>query len=93
MVLGGTVSKQGALRMTDRGFGLVLRDEGKPGASAYARYYVWDEENRLERTVEGALTVDYRYGADGQRAVKYSSRGESLYFDSMWQAQTDYPSP
>ena len=24
--------------------------------------------------------------------MKYSSRGESLYFDSVWQAQTDYPS-
>ena len=92
VVLGGTVSKQGALRMTDRGFGLVLQDQGSPAPSAYTRYYVWDEENRLERTVDGSLTVDYRYGADGQRAVKYSSRGESLYFDSMWQAQTDYPS-
>ena len=92
VVLAGTVNKQGALRMTDRGFGLVLADEGQGGSSAFARYYVWDEENRLTRTVEGALTVDYRYGADGQRAVKYSSRGESLYFDSVWQAQTDYPS-
>ena len=92
VVLGGTVSRQGNLRMTDRGFGLVLSGEGESGSSMYARYYVWDEENRLTRTVEGALTVDYRYGADGQRAVKYSSRGESLYFDSMWQAQTDYPS-
>ncbi len=92
VVLGGTVSRQGTLRMTDRGFGLVLSDEGGSGGSPYARYCVWDEENRLKRTVDGNLTVDYRYGADGQRAVKYSSRGESLYFDSMWQAQTDYPS-
>ncbi len=36
--------------------------------------------------------MDYRYGADGQRALKYSSRGETLYFDSMWQATTDNPS-
>ena len=92
VVLGGTVSKSGSLRMTDRGFGLVLQDQGTPAPSVYTRYYVWDEENRLERTVDGSLTVDYRYGADGQRAVKYSSHGESLYFDSMWQAQTDYPS-
>ena len=91
MVLGGKVSKQGNVRMTDTGFGLVLSGQD-PVAAVYSRSYVWDEENRLERTVEGNLTVDYRYGADGQRAVKYSSRGESLYFDSMWQAQTDYPS-
>ena len=56
-MLAGTVNKQGALRMTDRGFGLVLADEGQGGSSAFARYYVWDEENRLTRTVEGALTV------------------------------------
>jgi len=92
LVLGGTVSKQGTLRMTDRGFGLVLTSPTDPSSSVYERNYVWDEENRLERTVEGNLTVDYRYGADGQRALKYSSKGESLYFDSMWQAQTDYPS-
>ncbi len=92
VVLGGTVSKQGTLRMTDTGFGLVLSGQSEAGSSVYARYYVWDEENRLQRSVEGSLTVDYRYGADGQRAVKHSSQGESLYFDAMWQAQTDYPS-
>ena len=99
LVLGGTVSRTGDLRITDTGFGLVPpgdsggADGGGGGASSvYARHHVWDEENRLTRTVTGNLTVDYRYGADGQRAVKYSSRGESLYFDSMWQAQTDYPS-
>ena len=68
VVLGGAVSKQGTLRMTDTGFGLVLSGKSEPGSSVYARYYVWDEENRLQRTVEGNLTVDYRYGADGQRA-------------------------
>ncbi|HYW84346.1 MAG TPA: RHS repeat-associated core domain-containing protein, partial [Spirochaetia bacterium] len=92
IVLGGTVSRNGDLRMTDLGFGLVLSQSSTPTPAVYARYYVWDEENRLERTVDGNITVDYRYGADGQRAVKYSSRGESLYFDSMWQAQTDAPS-
>jgi len=95
LVLGGTVSRTGNLRITDSGFGLVPPGDsgGSGGApSVYARHHVWDEENRLTRTVSGNLTVDYRYGADGQRALKYSSRGESLYFDSMWQAQSDYPS-
>jgi len=62
------------------------------------------EENRLKQSVEGDLSVEYRYGSDaaarfqralqsiplgkrreasyGQRAVKYSKRGESLYFDA-----------
>ncbi|MEM5948949.1 RHS repeat-associated core domain-containing protein [Spirochaetia bacterium 38H-sp] len=30
------------------------------------------------------MTVNYVYGADGERAVKYSRLGETLYFDSMW---------
>jgi len=42
--------------------------------------------------VDNNITVQYSYGADGQRAVKYSRRGESLYFDSMWSCQTDIPS-
>jgi len=57
---------------------------GTPGNKAWSRTYSWDEENRLTRSVEGDLVVDYRYGADGQRAVKYSQQGESLYFDAMW---------
>ena len=54
------------------------------GNKGWSRTYTWDEENRLTRSVEGDLIVDYRYGADGQRAVKYSQQGESLYFDAMW---------
>ena len=52
--------------------------------------YQGNEYERVEYTPYGESWN--RYGADGQRAVKYSSHGESLYFDSMWQAQTDYPS-
>ncbi len=72
--------------------------EGKPGYGDAAgrsyseREYVWDEENRLVRTEEhGGLTVEYRYGADGQRAAKYSAAGETLYFDSMWTGTVDWP--
>ena len=92
MVLGGTVSKSGDAADDRPRFRAGAAGSGEPGAFGVHALLVWDEENRLERTVDGSLTVDYRYGADGQRAVKYSSRGESLYFDSMWQAQTDYPS-
>lgn len=42
-------------------------------------------------SVEGSVVVDYRYGADGKRAVKYSRSGETLYFASMWTVSTDYP--
>ena len=72
--------------------------EGRPGygdatGRGYReREYRWDEENRLVRSEEqGGLTVEYRYGADGQRAVKYSPLGETLYFDSMWTGTADWP--
>ncbi len=89
-VIAGEVFVQGELRMTDTGFG-ISRGGGEGGGSGgvYSRSYAWDEENRLIRSMDSSISVDYRYGADGQRAVKYSSRGESLYFDAMWSCQTD----
>jgi len=86
----GEVYRNGDLRYTDYGFALARGNDDNTDTT-WERTYQWDEENRLKQSVEGDLTVDYRYGADGQRAVKYSSRGETLYFDSMWQAATDYP--
>jgi RHS repeat-associated protein len=79
----------GDVRVVNRGFGLTI--DAPPADDAHSRYYIWDEENRLKRSVESELSVDYRYGADGQRAVKYSARGETLYFDPMWQVTTDQP--
>lgn len=35
--------------------------------------------------------MSYRYGADGQRATKYSAARETLYFDSMWTGTADWP--
>ena len=93
-VLAGTVYSSGDLRMTDSGFGIVRQGSGSGGSgkTAYARNYAWDEENRLIRSADNSIAVDYRYGADGQRAAKYSRNGESLYFDSMWAVQADNPS-
>ncbi len=79
----------GDVRVANRGFGLSTGDPSGP--HVYERTFAWDEENRLKRSADAAATVDYRYGADGERAVKYSSRGETLYFDSLWQMTTDYP--
>ena len=79
----------GDVRVVNRGFALTI--DAPPADDVHSRYYAWDEENRLKRSVEPDLSVDYRYGADGQRAVKYSSQGETLYFDAMWQVTTDQP--
>jgi len=92
-VLAGSVYTVGDVSMTDTGFGLDRSPTtGSTDSATYARYFSWDEENRLVRSVDNNIAVQYSYGADGQRAVKYSKRGESLYFDSMWASQTDVPS-
>jgi len=86
-VTAGTVVKQGSVYMTDTGFGIVRRSGTTDTGSVYARYYAWDEENRLVRSVDGRIAVDYRYDADGKRTAKCSALGEELYFDSMWQLE------
>jgi len=92
-VLAGEVFARDELRMTDTGFGISRGGSGGGGegssGAVYSRSYVWDEENRLVRSVDANIAADYRYGADGQRAAKYSREGESLYFDTMWSCQTD----
>jgi hypothetical protein len=43
------------------------------------------ERNELVSSRDAAA-VQYRYGADGKRAVKYNEKtgGEALYFNAMW---------
>ena len=58
--------------------------------STYCRLYSWDEENRLTGTSDRNYTTSYSYYHEGERTVKYSHLGETLYFDSMWlEADTD----
>ncbi len=84
-----TITREGNVRIIDRGFGLTRGDA--PRGHAYERRFVWDEENRLQRVVDNDRAVQFRYGADGQRCLKYTADGETLYFDALWQASTDYP--
>ena len=41
------------------------------------RKYVWNERNLMQESSENRLSVYYRYGADGQRAVKSSNQSET----------------
>ena len=52
--------------------------------SSFRRNYVWNENNMLRRSEDSEGIVNYLYGADGNRAVKSSAAGETLYFNSMW---------
>jgi len=58
--------------MTDYGFGFVrlggiqTTDDG-----VFQRNFRWDERGLLIETSDSRYTVLYRYGADGQRAIKH----------------------
>jgi RHS repeat-associated protein len=88
------VYEEDGIYSTDYGFGLVHPEAREEGGGVYRRDYRWNERNLLSRSVDNSYRVEYRYGADGQRAVKYSLHssieGETLYFNRFF--QTDYSS-
>ena len=75
---------------TDYGWGL-LRDTRANGnrRDHYSRRYGWNSRNQLVSTSDSRYTVNYIYGQDGQRAVKYTAQSETLYFNKMWTLHTD----
>lgn len=82
------VTNEGSLYSTDYGFGLA-NDASAGAKKVYQRTYSWNERNLMTSSDDGSLLVKYRYGADGQRALKSSSSSETLYFNSMWTVKTD----
>ncbi len=75
---------------TDYGFGLDApkeTEESHPESLfAYRRNYTWNEKNLLTKSSDRSYTVYYRYGEDGQRALKYTEEGrsETLYFNNFY---------
>ena len=69
-------------------YGWALENEeeqNKVGSSGiYKRRYRWNERNLMQESSENRQSVYYRYGADGQRALKSSNQSETLYFNTMW---------
>ena len=65
----------------DYGFGLDApkeTEESHPeNLFAYRRNYTWNEKNLLTKSSDRSYTVHYRYGEDGQRALKYTEEGRS----------------
>jgi RHS repeat-associated protein len=80
--------RDGDLYWTEYGFGLVRPEGNAPDDGVYQRNYRWNERNLLSESSDGTYTVRYRYGADGQRALKFvANTGRStVYFNKMWQA-------
>ncbi|EMB39889.1 RHS repeat-associated core domain-containing protein [Treponema denticola ATCC 33520] len=75
---------------TDYGFGLDAPKETEQANPqdlfAYRRNYTWNERNLLTKSSDRNFTVHYRYGEDGQRALKYTDEGrsETLYFNNFF---------
>ena len=57
--------------------------------SGYRRDYEWNERNLLSRSRDSEKTVTYRYGEDGQRALKFcqQTNSETLYFNNFYSMQ------
>ena len=74
----------------DYGFGLDAPKETEEthpeNLFAYRRNYTWNEKNLLTKSSGRSYTVHYRYGEDGQRALKYTEEGrsETLYFNNFY---------
>ncbi|WP_253691008.1 toxin TcdB middle/N-terminal domain-containing protein [Treponema denticola] len=74
----------------DYGFGLDAPKETEQtnpqDLFAYRRNYTWNERNLLTKSSDRNFTVHYRYGDDGQRALKYTDEGrsETLYFNNFF---------
>jgi len=80
---GAGLESRDNLYWTNYGFGLF--SSGEEEEKVYCRDFTWDEENRLKESSDINYTVNYLYDSSGERTAKYSSLGETLYFNSMWQ--------
>ncbi|WP_225969241.1 RHS repeat domain-containing protein, partial [Treponema pedis] len=82
--------KESGVYSTDYGFGLDAPKETEQtnpqDLFAYRRNYTWNERNLLTKSTDKNYTVHYRYGEDGQRALKYTEEGrsETLYFNNFF---------
>ena len=83
-------SKEKDVYGIDYGFGLDAPKETEQtnpqDLFAYRRNYTWNERNLLTKSSDRNFTVHYRYGDDGQRALKYTDEGrsETLYFNNFF---------
>ena len=82
--------KESGVYSTDYGFGLDAPKETEQtnpqDLFSYRRNYTWNEKNLLTKSSDKNYTVHYRYGEDGQRALKYTEEGrsETLYFNNFF---------
>jgi hypothetical protein len=84
---GAELVQEGSRYLTAYGFGLVRSGGGEEGGGAYEREYRWNERNRMRSSRDRGYTMQYRYGEDGERAVKYAEESGDItvYYNNLWQ--------
>ncbi|MCL1929352.1 MAG: RHS repeat-associated core domain-containing protein, partial [Treponema sp.] len=71
------VYEEDGVYSTDYGFAYTERTGSQGSTTIERREYQWNERNLLRRSVNKNYQAEYRYGSDGQRALKYSVAGTS----------------
>jgi RHS repeat-associated protein len=89
---GRNVREDGGVYSADYGFGYIdvtgTAGNGAGGGTAgERREYRWNDRGLLRSSANRRFSAEYRYGADGERAVKFSvsgtARSETLYFNRL----------
>jgi RHS repeat-associated protein len=84
------IQVEGDTYATDYDWGAQNPDgDSSTSAGAARRDYTWNERNLMKRSIDSAYTVNYTYGADGERSNKYAvsssnTNTETLYFNKLW---------
>ena len=70
---------------TDNGFVMWPQEQTQVlDNNSYKCCYIWNERDQLVRTEDRSAVLNYTYGADGNRASKYTTETETLYFNNFW---------
>jgi RHS repeat-associated protein len=79
---GALVNEEDGVYSTDYGF--ALYSDTASTRPVTQTNYTWNERNLMTRSESSRHDVQYRYGADGQRAIKYTvnTSSETLYFNN-----------
>jgi RHS repeat-associated protein len=59
------------------------------GTSTISRTFEWDAENRVTRIAEGNNDTDYRYSAEGARAMERGPGGTTWFVNEHWRTVND----
>jgi hypothetical protein len=86
------LKQEGNRYSTDYGFALVPETAPSNVSGIFQRNYTWNERNQLTHSQDNRFKIDYRYGFDGERTIKYvqETQKETMYANRFWQTSYLY---